>query len=123
METPYIKSLKEKYAASIKKAIAKENAKLNNIYKEFSLSIFEETQNNEVLKEMLLSHTKINESFQKLFTAFKQSNQAQNLESKFLISSIFKNTENLQEKLSQESKNNFDRLFKELLDFKKEIDE
>ena len=48
METPYIKSLKEKYAASIKKAIAKENAKLNNIYKEFSLSIFEETQNNEV---------------------------------------------------------------------------
>lgn len=80
METPYIKSLKEKYAASIKKAIAKENAKLNNIYKEFSLSIFEETQNNEVLKEMLLSHTKINESFQKLLTAFKQSNQAQNLE-------------------------------------------
>lgn len=81
MEIPYIKNLKEKYAASIKKAITKENAKLNNIYKEFSLSIFEETQNNEVLKEMLLSHTKINESFQKLLTAFKQSNQAQNLES------------------------------------------
>ncbi len=80
METPYIKSLREKYAASIKKAIAKENAKLNSIYKEFSLNVFNEAQSNEKLKEILASHSKINESFQKLLTAFK-SNQAQDLES------------------------------------------
>lgn len=81
METPYIKSLREKYAATIKKAIAKENAKLNSIYKEFSLNIFNEAQSNENLKEILTSNSKINESFQKLLAAFSQSHQIKDLES------------------------------------------
>ena len=81
METPYIKSLREKYAATIKKAIAKENAKLNSIYKEFSLDVFNEAQSNEALKEILVSNPKINENFQKLLGAFAQSSQAKDLES------------------------------------------
>lgn len=72
METPYIKNLRQKYAATIKKAIAKENAKLNNLYKEFSLSVFNEAQNDESLKQILISHPKINEAFQKLLSAFEQ---------------------------------------------------
>lgn len=35
-----------------------------------------------------------------------------------IVSSVFKNTENLKEKLSQESKDNFDELFKYLIGFK-----
>lgn len=35
-----------------------------------------------------------------------------------IISSAFKNTKNLQDKLSQESKDNFDELFKYLIGFK-----
>ncbi|OBV28809.1 hypothetical protein BKN38_07850 [Helicobacter sp. CLO-3] len=77
METPYIKKLRQQYAASIKKAIAKENAKLNNLYKEFSLSVFNEAQNNSDLDNILKSNPKINESFQKLLLAFNDSNLSQ----------------------------------------------
>ncbi|STP07706.1 Uncharacterised protein [Helicobacter fennelliae] len=73
METPYIKSLREQYAAAMKKAIAKENAKLNTLYKNLSLSIFNEAQNNEELNNIIKSSPKINESFQKLVAIFNET--------------------------------------------------
>lgn len=73
METPYIKNLRKQYATAIKKAIQKENTKLNNLYKDFSISIFEESRNNEALKNLLKANPKISEAFQKLLAVFEES--------------------------------------------------
>lgn len=48
------------------------------------------------------------------FESCKENKQAS------IVSSVFKNTENLKDKLSGESKNNFNKLFKYLINFKNE---
>lgn len=49
------------------------------------------------------------------FESCKENKQAS------IVSSVFKNTENLKDKLSGESKNNFNKLFKYLINFKNEM--
>lgn len=78
METPYIKNLRKQYAAAIKKAIAKENTKLNNLYKDFTLNVMNELQDNETLRQSLESRPKINETLQKLLLAFNETKTEEN---------------------------------------------
>lgn len=67
LETKFIKDLKKEYEDKIKKAKEKENAKLERLHKELSLSILENCIENEAFKNKFLELIKDENNIKKIY--------------------------------------------------------
>ena len=67
LETKFIKDLKKEYEEKIKKAKEKENAKLERLHKELSLSILENCIGNEAFKNKFLELIKDENNIKKIY--------------------------------------------------------
>lgn len=67
LETKFIKDLKKEYEDKLKKAKEKENAKLEKLHKDFSLSILESCIGNEAFKNKFLELIKDENNIKKIY--------------------------------------------------------
>lgn len=73
IQTKTINELIEKQKKELKKAIAKENAKLEKLHRQFSESLLKESLQNDELKNLLVENKNIKDVFETLLEFYSES--------------------------------------------------
>lgn len=82
LQTKIINELIEKQKKELKKAMAKENAKLEKLHRQFSESILKECLKNSELKELLLENKNLKDVFKNILEFYDSKSNTNSNEEK-----------------------------------------